>query len=64
MREIEDIEENIKGNVSLARRFIDLDKDDNVDIEAKSYLEALKNKKIHSKLPDSNIFKFKVSFYN
>lgn len=38
-----------------------LDKDDHIDEHIKSLLDDLKNVKIPSKLPDSNIFKFDVN---
>ena len=60
MREIEDVEENIETNPSLAKRFTELDDSKKLDESAKALLDDLKYRKIPSKLPDSNIFKFKV----
>lgn len=59
-RRIVGIEQKLKSNLSLSRKFIDLDKDDNIDEPAKVLLDELKNEKIPSKLPKSNIFKFDV----
>lgn len=62
-REIEDIEQHVKtSNKSVISKFIELDRDSNVDKSSKRLLEDLKNNKIPSKLPASNIFKFKVLF--
>ena len=61
-REIENIEEKIGANPDLARRFIDLDANNQVDKSAKYFLENLKKEKIRSKIADSNIFKFKVQW--
>ena len=62
-REIEDIEKHVKtSNKSVISKFIELDRDSNVDKSSKRLLEDLKNNKIPSKLPASNIFKFKVLF--
>jgi hypothetical protein len=60
VREIEDIEKNIASNPNLARRFIDLNKDNTVDLDAQIYLKELKYKKIPEKLPESNTFRFNV----
>ncbi len=62
-REIEDIESYVDSNPSLTAKFIDLDSDKKIDKLANNLLEVLKNDKIRSKLPESNIFKFKVIFY-
>ena len=61
MREIEDIEKNIDSNPSLARRFIDLNKDNTVDSDAQIYLKELKCTKIPEKLPETNTFRFNVN---
>ena len=63
-REIEDIEKHIESNTTLARRFIDLDKTNKVDVEAKRFLDDLKWTKIPSKLSAANTFKFKVKWCN
>lgn len=62
-RIIEDIEENIKENPSLASKYIDLDENFNIDLESRNLLNDLKYKKIPAKLPATNIFKFKVIFF-
>ena len=62
-RIIEDIEENIKENPSLASKYIDLDENFNIDLESRNLLNDLKYKKIPAKLPTTNIFKFKVFFF-
>lgn len=59
-RNIIDLDENIKTNVSLAKKFTELDKNNNIDSEVKSLLEDLKLNKIPSKLPEKNMFKFDV----
>lgn len=58
------MEENIEKNVSLAKRFIELDTNNCVDEEVKILLDELKYKKIPSKLSESNMFKFKVKWNN
>ena len=63
LREIDDIEENINSNVNLAKRFIDLDKNNQIDQSAKKLLDDLKYNKIPNVLPESNIFKFNVSYF-
>ncbi len=61
IREIEDIEQNIDSNKNLAKRFVELDDSNNkIDLSAKTLLDDLKYRKISSKLPESNIFKFNV----
>ena len=60
MREIDDIEEHYKDNIKLSLKFIDIDKNKNIDETAKRFLNELKNDKIASKLPQSNIFKYNV----
>ena len=65
IREIENIENecaNVKDKKDLGvlKKFIDFDKNDKIDESAKNLLDDLKYKKIPSKLPESNIFKFKV----
>ena len=60
MREIYDIEEHYKDNIKLSQKFIDIDKNKNIDETAKRFLNELKNDKIASKLPQSNIFKYNV----
>ncbi|RNA01612.1 NACHT and WD repeat domain-containing 2-like, partial [Brachionus plicatilis] len=61
-REIEDLDENIEKNVSIAKRFTELDKKNCADKEVRNLLDELKYKKIPSKLPESNMFKFKVKW--
>ncbi len=63
-REIEGIYDQnvINKNVSLAKKFVDLDKNNRVDKEAKELLDELKNKKIPHVLPASNTFKFNVKW--
>jgi hypothetical protein len=60
VREIDDIEEHYKDNIKLSQKFIDIDKNKNIDETAKRFLNELKNDKIASKLPQSNIFKYNV----
>ena len=60
VREIDDIEENIKSNVNLAKKFIEIDKNNEIDESARTLLDDLKYKKIPAKLPENNIFKFNV----
>ena len=60
VREIDDLEENIKSNVNLAKKFIEIDKNNEIDESARTLLDDLKYKKIPAKLPESNIFKFNV----
>lgn len=64
IREVVDIEneENIKSNSKLAARFIDLDKDGNVDKESKQLLHELK-KRVIEKIPEKNIHHFKGVSY-
>lgn len=59
IREINDIEtsEVINSNKSLARRFIDLDNDGNIDLEAKELLDDLK-RRIREKVPEANMHIF------
>ena len=58
---IENIEENIDKNPSLASKFIELDKSKKrPESEVCSLLNELKYKKIPAKLPSSNIFKYNV----
>ena len=59
-REIEGIEESLKTNLKLAKKFIDIDKENKIDESALNLLNDLKYKKIASKLSSSNIFNFKV----
>ena len=60
IREVEDIEheENIVNNIKLAARFIDLDKDGNVDKHTKELLNELK-KRVIELIPENNIHHFK-----
>ena len=51
-------EDNIKSNIKLAARFIDLDKDGNVDKESKQLFHELK-KRVIEKIPEKNIHYFK-----
>jgi hypothetical protein len=60
VREIEDLEENIHKNKELANKFIELDKNGEINMKTKELLLNLKNKKIPEKLPESNIFRFNV----
>jgi len=60
IREIDDIEENISSNIKLAKRFIEIDDNGNIDESPKSFLNALKYDKIPSKLGKENIFRFNV----
>jgi hypothetical protein len=64
IREIEDIEsaceEADKKDLSLLKKFIDMDSHDKVDQSTKNLLNNLKNNKIPNKLTGDNIFKFKV----
>lgn len=48
-------------NLSIVKKFIDMDKEDKVDKSAKTLLDELKNVKIPSKLSSTNIFKFDVN---
>ncbi len=59
-REIEGIEESLKTNLKLAKKFIDIDKENKIDESALKLLNDLKYKKIAPKLSSSNIFNFKV----
>jgi hypothetical protein len=52
----------ISKNVNLAKKFVDLDKTNRVDRDAKELLDELKNKKIPAMMPASNCFKFKVGW--
>ena len=63
IREIEDIEQNVDLNIKLARRFIEIDSNNKIDESARLLLNDLKWKKIQSRLPETNIFKFNVKFY-
>lgn len=64
IREIEDIdnvcEDADKKDLSLLKKFIDMDNHEKVDQSAKKLLNDLKYKKIPGKLHEDNIFKFKV----
>jgi hypothetical protein len=61
-RNIIDIEKNVReDNCKLMGKFIDLDKDNRIDLDSRKLLDDLKNVKIQSKLPSSNIFNFNVS---
>ena len=60
VREIDDIEEHYKDNIKLSLKFIDIDKNKNIDETAKKFLNDLKYDKIPKKLPQSNIFKYNV----
>jgi hypothetical protein len=60
IREIDDIEENISSNIKLAKRFIEIDDNGNIDESPKSFLNDLKYNKIPSILGKENIFKFNV----
>lgn len=61
-REIEGIEESLKTNLKLAKKFIDIDKDNKIDESARTLLNDLKYNKIPSKLSQTNMFNFKVNF--
>jgi len=58
VRDIEDIEQNIKSNTRLAARFIDLDSNDDVDKESQALLANLKQR-VLTKVPQKNIHHFK-----
>ena len=60
IREIDDIEQHFKDNIRLSQRFIDIDKNKNIDQTAKKFLHDLKYNKIPGKLSSSNIFKYNV----
>ena len=60
-RNIVDIDEYAaKSNLSIVKKFIDMDKEDRIDQSARKLLEELKNEKIPSKISKSNLFKFDV----
>lgn len=61
IREIDDIEKHINTNIKLAKRFIDLDAQNQIDQSSLNLLNDLKYKKIPDKLPQGNIFKFNVN---
>ncbi|RNA01260.1 NACHT and WD repeat domain-containing 2-like, partial [Brachionus plicatilis] len=61
-RDIEDLDEKIDQNVNMAKRFIELDNTNCVDSEVRNLLDKLKKEKIPSKLPETNMFKFKVKW--
>lgn len=65
IREIEDLENECekitdKKDLGVLKKFIDMDKNNKIDQSAKNLLDILKYTKIPSKLPESNIFKFRV----
>ena len=62
VREIEDIDEHYGENPALSARFIDLDKHKQLDHDAQRLLDELKSTKIREKLPDENIFRFRVKW--
>jgi len=62
VREIEDIEDNIRKNKALASKFIELNKKGEIDTRTKELLDNLKYKKIPEKLPESNIFRYNVKW--
>lgn len=59
-RNITNIEEDLSSNVKIARKYINLDKSNQIDHSSQLLLDELKNHKIPSKLPSSNIFNFDV----
>jgi hypothetical protein len=61
-RNIVDIEQHLGQNVSLIKKFIELDAENEVDPEVKTLLDNLKYKKIPSALLSDNIFKFDVKW--
>jgi hypothetical protein len=63
-REIEGIYDQnvINKNINLAKKFVDLDKNNRVDKEAKELLDALKYEKVTKVMPESNRFKFNVKW--
>ena len=61
-RDIEDSNVHLTHNLYLTKRFIEIDKNNEIDKSTKGLLDELKNKKIPSILPESNIFKFKVKW--
>lgn len=67
-REIIDIEAKFEEaklnnkNLSLFKRFIDIDKNE-IDQEVKSLVTELKNRKVPSVLASQNIFEFDVTLY-
>jgi len=61
-REIEGLEENVRGNPVLCGKFIDLTNDKNVDQSAKHLLDRLKKEKIKSCMSSCNTHKFKVKW--
>lgn len=63
IREIDDIVENINTNLSVSKKFIDLDKNNQIDEDARDLLNELKYKKIPAVLPDTNIFRFNVNYF-
>jgi hypothetical protein len=58
MREIEDIEQNVKSNSKLAARFIDLDSNGDIDKESKELLNDIKQR-VLPKVSEKNIHQFK-----
>ena len=63
-RDIDDLQ-NVRideSNSSLIKKFVDLDNQKTIDQSAKNLLDKLKNEKIPSRLPDTNIFKFRVKW--
>ena len=63
-RNIIDIEEhlNTNANLSILKKFIELDNQNKIDAEIKCLLDNLKNKKIPNALSKDNIFKFDVKW--
>ena len=62
VREIEDIKEYKDIDKSFAWRYIDVDDNNQIDESAQTLLDELKNKKILKKVPETNIFRFKVKW--
>lgn len=62
IREIEDIENKFSSIPAIAKKFIDLDKNNKIDESAIELLKKLKNEKIPSLLPETNIIRMSVSF--
>jgi hypothetical protein len=62
-RDIEDLEENLEHtDLKILNKFVEINKHREIDQSAKALLDDLKYKKIPAKLPESNIFNFKVYF--
>ena len=58
VRDIEDIDQNIKNNTRLAARFIDLDANGDVDKDSQALMKDLKQR-VLTKVPQKNIHHFK-----